>query len=61
MFQVSLHGFELIPNQLEAFRKHIADHAIVTEDFDWGAPTMIVRDLNGNELFFRLPRPEAEA
>jgi len=82
VFQVSLHGFELIlnqaegrtearpghgrvfiglsENQLEPFRKHIEDHTIETEDFHWGAPTIVIHDLDRNELFFWLPRPESE-
>lgn len=33
-------------------RKHIAAKGIHTERVDWGRPTLVVRDLDQNELFF---------
>ena len=38
--------------QIEQVRRHIADHHIPTERRDWGQPTLVIRDLDGNELFF---------
>ena len=80
VFQVSLHGFQLILNQTEpwtqdrpghgrlfiglddgqvdAFRKHIEDNGIKTTVVDWGNPTLVIRDLDENELFFWLPESE---
>lgn len=42
-------------DQLEAFRRHIDDNNIVTEVVGWGEPTLAIRDLDGNEIFFWLP------
>ena len=80
VFQVSLHGFELIVNQtdtptedraghgrlfigldddqVDAFRKHIDDNGIKTTVVQWGNPTLVIRDLDENELFFWLPESE---
>ena len=74
VFQVSLHGFELILNQtgpktkdrpghgrlfvgLEedqagVIRKHIEDKGIATTVVNWGNPTLVIRDVDENELFF---------
>jgi catechol 2,3-dioxygenase-like lactoylglutathione lyase family enzyme len=75
VFQVSLHGFQLILNQVEpwtegraghgrvflglkegeqseALRRHIEARKIETTVIHWGAPTRVIRDLDGNELFF---------
>jgi hypothetical protein len=42
--------------------KHIADHRIPTERRDWGQPTLVIKDLDGNELFFwDWPEKRAEA
>jgi catechol 2,3-dioxygenase-like lactoylglutathione lyase family enzyme len=82
VFQVSLLGFQLIINQIEAwtegrsghgrvfigleddqvsgFRKHIEDNGIETTVFRWGAPTLVIRDLDQNELFVWLPESERE-
>ena len=75
--QVSLHGFELILNeveeptgaragkgrvfigldteQLQTFRKHLAAHGIRGKRVQWGRPTLLVNDVDGNELFFWPP------
>lgn len=42
-------------DQLEPFRRHIIERGIETQRVDWGRPTLVVRDLDGNELFFWLP------
>ena len=38
--------------QIEPMRAHIAKHGIPTERREWGKPTLVVRDLDGNQLFF---------
>ncbi len=43
--------------QLEPFRKHIADRGIETTDREWGRPTLVITDVDGNELFFWMPTP----
>ena len=40
--------------------QHIEDTSIETSDFHWGAPTLVIRDRDGNELFFWLPQAESE-
>ena len=45
-------------DQLEAFRRHIDDNGIETEVVGWGEPTLLIRDLDGNEIFFWLPVKE---
>ena len=75
VFSVSLHGFQLILNQIEsstadrvghgrvfvglkegeeseALRKHIEENQIETSVTWWGAPTRVILDLDGNELYF---------
>jgi catechol 2,3-dioxygenase-like lactoylglutathione lyase family enzyme len=39
-------------DQIEPFHKHVAAKGIQTERRDWGQPTLVVRDLDANELFF---------
>ena len=38
--------------QIETVLKHIAAHGIPTERRDWGQPTLVIRDLDANEMFF---------
>src|SRR5262249_47719153 len=45
-------------DQSEAFRKHIEEKSIKTTVVDWGNPTLVIRDLDENELFFWLPESE---
>jgi catechol 2,3-dioxygenase-like lactoylglutathione lyase family enzyme len=45
-------------DQVDAFRKHIEEHSIKATVVQWGNPTLVVRDLDGNELFFWLPERE---
>lgn len=45
-------------DQTEALRRHIAERGIETTVISWGAPTLVIRDLDGNELFCWLPRSE---
>lgn len=46
--------------QLAAFRRHISEKGIPTTILHWGEPTVVLRDLDQNELFFWLPRSERE-
>ena len=36
----------------EPVRKHIAAKGIQTQRVDWGQPTLVIMDLDANELFF---------
>jgi catechol 2,3-dioxygenase-like lactoylglutathione lyase family enzyme len=45
-------------DQAAAFRKHIEEKSIQTTVVDWGNPTLVIRDLDENELFFWLPERE---
>lgn len=47
-------------DQLEPFRRHIESNGIKTSSLQWGAPTVVVRDLDENEFFFWLPERERE-
>jgi catechol 2,3-dioxygenase-like lactoylglutathione lyase family enzyme len=44
--------------QAGVFRRHIRDKGIKTTVFQWGAPTLVIRDLDENELFIWLPEHE---
>jgi catechol 2,3-dioxygenase-like lactoylglutathione lyase family enzyme len=39
-------------DQIEPVRKHIAANSIQVERREWGQPTLVIRDLDANELFF---------
>jgi len=41
--------------QDEALRKHIAGKGIQTIRVQWGRPTLVIRDVDANELFFWMP------
>lgn len=80
VFQVSLHGFQLILNQVEPwtegraghgrvfigledeqcvrFRQHLREKGIKPTLLQWGAPTVVVHDMDRNELFFWLTEKE---
>jgi catechol 2,3-dioxygenase-like lactoylglutathione lyase family enzyme len=45
-------------DQTEGFRRHLKDKAIKTTVLHWGAPTLVIRDLDENELFFWFPESE---
>jgi catechol 2,3-dioxygenase-like lactoylglutathione lyase family enzyme len=45
-------------DQVEPFRRHLAEKLIKTTVIHWGAPTLVIRDLDENELFFWLPQSE---
>ena len=42
-------------DQGEPMRKHLVERGIQTERVDWGRPTLLIKDLDGNELFLWLP------
>ena len=39
-------------DQVGPVLKHIEAHGIQTERRDWGQPTLVIKDLDANELFF---------
>jgi catechol 2,3-dioxygenase-like lactoylglutathione lyase family enzyme len=39
-------------DQIDPVVEHIAARSIHTERRDWGRPTLVIKDLDGNELFF---------
>ena len=45
-------------DQGEPLRKHIAAKGIETQRIDWGRPTLVVKDLDTNEIFFWLPEDD---
>lgn len=45
-------------DQVEPFRRHLSEKGIQTSVIQWGAPTLVIRDLDGNELFFWMPESE---
>ena len=45
-------------DQGEPLRKHLASKAVETERVDWGRPTLLLKDLDGNEIFFWLPHDD---
>jgi catechol 2,3-dioxygenase-like lactoylglutathione lyase family enzyme len=44
--------------QLAPFRQHLTAHHIKTSVIFWGTPTLVIRDMDENELFFWLPESE---
>jgi catechol 2,3-dioxygenase-like lactoylglutathione lyase family enzyme len=45
-------------DQADGFRRHIKENGIKTTVVQWGAPTLVIRDLDENELFFWLPESD---
>ena len=45
-------------NQATALCEHIRAKGIEVSRDDWGKPTLVIKDLDGNELFFWLPESE---
>jgi catechol 2,3-dioxygenase-like lactoylglutathione lyase family enzyme len=43
-------------DQAAVLLEHIKAKDIETSDFHWGAPTLVIKDLDNNELFFWLPQ-----
>ena len=48
----------LDPDQVAPFRQHITERDIKPTVMRWGGPTLVIRDLDENELFFWLPQSE---
>lgn len=46
------------PEQVEPFRQYLSAKSIKTTVLHWGAPTLAIRDLDGNEIFIWLPESE---
>lgn len=44
--------------QLELLRHHIVSRGIQTRRIDWGRPTLVVQDVDENELLFWMPRDD---
>lgn len=49
------------PEQVERFRRHVAERCIETTVLHWGNPTLVIRDLDRNELFIWLPDGEIDS
>lgn len=47
-------------DQAVSLREHIEAKGIQSSEFHWGAPTLVISDLDGNELFFWFPQGERE-
>jgi catechol 2,3-dioxygenase-like lactoylglutathione lyase family enzyme len=45
-------------DQGELLRKHIADKGIGILRVQWGRPTLVIRDVDANELFFWMPHDD---
>ena len=45
-------------DQGEPLRKHFVAKGIRAERVEWGRPTLVVRDLDANEMFFWLPQDD---
>jgi hypothetical protein len=45
-------------DQGEPLRRHIAEKGIQTYRVTWGRPTLVIRDLDHNELFFWMPHDD---
>jgi catechol 2,3-dioxygenase-like lactoylglutathione lyase family enzyme len=48
-------------DQEEPLRKHIQEKRIEFQRVDWGRPTLVLRDLDGNEVFFWLAHDDWSA
>jgi catechol 2,3-dioxygenase-like lactoylglutathione lyase family enzyme len=42
-------------DQGEPFRRHLATRTVPMDRVDWGRPTLLIRDVDNNEIFFWLP------
>jgi catechol 2,3-dioxygenase-like lactoylglutathione lyase family enzyme len=45
-------------DQADAFRKYVEEKGVNTHVVQWGAPTLVIRDVDENELFFWLPESQ---
>ena len=48
----------LDPHEVGEFRRHVREKRIKTSVLHWGARTLVIRDLDANELFIWLPDSE---
>jgi catechol 2,3-dioxygenase-like lactoylglutathione lyase family enzyme len=48
----------IYPERVESFRRHINEKRIETTVLHWGNPTLVIRDVDQNELFVWLPEGE---
>jgi hypothetical protein len=44
--------------QIAALRRHLEERGVTPKVHQWGAPTLALHDLDGNEIFAWLPRGE---
>ena len=44
--------------QAEPLKKHLIEKKVKFVRRDWGRPTLVIKDLDGNELFFWLPHDD---
>ena len=45
-------------DQVDTFRRHVEEKGIETSVLRWGDPTLVIRDLDENELFVWLPESQ---
>lgn len=45
-------------NQGDAVKDHIRKHRIRTSRVEWGRPTLVMKDVDGNEIFIWLPHDD---
>ena len=45
-------------DQVAPLREHILAKGIKTERLEWGRPTLVMKDMDANELFFWLPHDD---
>jgi catechol 2,3-dioxygenase-like lactoylglutathione lyase family enzyme len=45
-------------DQGEPLRQHIAKRGIEVDRVEWGRPTLVLRDLDANELYFWMPHDD---
>jgi catechol 2,3-dioxygenase-like lactoylglutathione lyase family enzyme len=48
----------LEPDQEAPLLEHLAKHEVPAERRDWGRPTTVIRDLDGNEIFFWMSKED---
>ena len=51
----------LEPDQSDALRRYLEEKRIATTNVHWGKPTLVIRDLDDNELYFWLASNTAES
>jgi catechol 2,3-dioxygenase-like lactoylglutathione lyase family enzyme len=47
-------------DQVESFQQYVAKRGVETKLIYWGEPTVVIEDLDGNEIFFWLSESERE-